>query len=71
MKRKTNPPTTRAVPDGTAIGTGPLAGNIFANTNGGTIVEVNLATLAQTPIASGGSRGDFVTLDPNGTLMVT
>ncbi len=59
-------------PDGIALGTGPVAGNLFVNTNGGTVVEVNLATAAQTIIASGGSRGDFVTVDPNnGTLLVT
>jgi Big-like domain-containing protein len=59
-------------PDGVALGTGPVAGNLFVNTNGGTIVEVNLATAAQALIASGGSRGDFVTVDPNnGTLLVT
>jgi DNA-binding beta-propeller fold protein YncE len=58
--------------DGTALGFGPLAGNIFANLNNGTVVEVNLATLAKTVIASSGSRGDFVTVDPNdGTLLVT
>ena len=58
--------------DGIAVGKGPVAGNLFVNTNGGTIVEVNLATKAQTLIASGGSRGDFVTVDPNnGTLLLT
>jgi hypothetical protein len=59
-------------PDGIALGTGPVAGNLFVNTNGGTVVEVNLATAARTIIASGGSRGDFVTVDPNnGTLLLT
>ena len=63
--------------DGTASGYGKLAGNLFVNTNGGTVVEVNLATDAQgnhpqTLIASGGSRGDFVTVDPtNNTLLLT
>ncbi len=57
--------------DGTALGFGSLAGNIFANTNDGRIVEVNLSNSAQTLIASGGSRGDFVTVDPNGTLLIT
>ncbi len=60
------------VPDGIALGKGPVAGNVFVNTNGGTVVEVNLVTAAQTIIASGGSRGDFVTVDPrDGTLLVT
>jgi hypothetical protein len=59
-------------PDGIALGTGPVAGNLFVNTNGGTVVEVKLATAAQTVIASGGSRGDFVTVDQNnGTLLLT
>ncbi len=58
--------------DGTAAGSRNLAGNVFVNTNSGTVVEVNLATDAQTLIASGGSRGDFVTADPsNGTLLLT
>ena len=58
--------------DGTALGTGALTGDIFANTNGGTVYEVNLATKAQTLIADGGSRGDFVTVDTNNdTLLLT
>lgn len=59
-------------PDGIALGAGSLAGNLFVNTNAGTLVEVNLATTTQSVIASGGSRGDFVTVDPNnGTLLVS
>ena len=58
--------------DGTASGYGILTGNIFANTNGGTVVEINLTTMAQTQIATGGSRGDFLTVDPsNSTLLLT
>ena len=58
--------------DGAAIGLGPLLGNIYANTNGGTFVQINLLTKVQTVIGNGGSRGDFVTLDPNnGTLLLT
>jgi RHS repeat-associated protein len=58
--------------DGTALGVGTLAGNIFANTNDGRVIEINLTTKAMTLIASGGSRGDFVTVDPNdGTLLLT
>ncbi len=57
--------------DGIAVGQGILAGNLFVNTNGGTLVEVNTASLAQTVIADSGSRGDFVTADPNGTLLLT
>ncbi len=58
--------------DGAALGTGVLAGNLVINTNGGTVVELNLATGLQTLLASGGSRGDFVTVDPaNGSLLLT
>jgi hypothetical protein len=59
-------------PDGTAVGqSGNIAGDIFVNTNGGTVVEIDPTTLMQTVIATGGSRGDFVTVDPNGTLLLT
>jgi hypothetical protein len=58
--------------DGSALGADRLAGNIYVNTNAGTVVEVNLATGQQTLIATGGSRGDFVTIDPtNNTLLLT
>jgi sugar lactone lactonase YvrE len=59
-------------PDGLALGTGAFAGLVFANTNDGHVVEVNLNTLVQTTIAEGGSRGDFVTVDPlSDTLLLT
>lgn len=57
--------------DGTALGFGTLAGNIFVNTNFGQVVEVSLATSVQTVIVDSGSRGDFVTPDPNGSLLFT
>jgi hypothetical protein len=59
--------------DGTAVGTGSFSGFIFANTNSGTLFEVTLgSTPVQTLIASGGSRGDFVTVDPlTNTLLIT
>jgi hypothetical protein len=58
--------------DGIALGAGPLSGKIFGNTNFGELWEVDLTTTNQTLIASGGSRGDFVTVDPsNGTLLLT
>jgi len=58
--------------DGTVLGSGSLAGYLFANTNGGSLVEINLSTLAQTVIFSGGTRGDFVSVDTsNGSLLVT
>ncbi len=59
-------------PDGIAVGTGSLAGNLFINTNDGEIIDLNLATLSQTVIATGGSRGDLLYVDPtNDTLLVT
>ena len=59
-------------PDGTALGTGTLAGEIFVNTNDGHLLEYNLmGTPTATIIGEGGSRGDFVTVDPNGTLLLT
>jgi streptogramin lyase len=58
--------------DGAAIGvSGTIAGKLFVNTNFGTVVEVDTTTDLQTVIATGGSRGDFVTVDPNGTLLLT
>ncbi len=57
---------------GIVQGTGQLAGNLFVNTNQGTVLQVNLTTREQTLIASGGSRGDLMTLDPNdGSALVT
>ena len=57
--------------DGVALGTGTLAGNLYVNTNYGELIQVNLATNAQTVIGTGGSRGDFVTVDPpNGSLLL-
>ncbi len=59
--------------DGVALGAGTLSGELFANTNFGEVVEIDLADPShKTVIASGGSRGDFVTVDPNnGTLLIT
>jgi DNA-binding beta-propeller fold protein YncE len=58
-------------PDGTALGFGTLAGNIFINFNDGTLWEQNLSTHALTELVTGGTRGDFVTPDPNGSLLFT
>jgi hypothetical protein len=59
-------------PDGAAIGlSGTIAGLLFVNTNDGHLIEIDPNTLVQTVIFSGGSRGDFVTVDPNGTLLIT
>lgn len=58
--------------DGAAAGTGFFTGELFVNTNFGQLVEVNEATSAQTLIGTGGSRGDFVTVDTtNNTLLIT
>jgi len=60
------------VVDGVALGAGTLSGKLFVNTNSGVLVEVDLATNAKTVIANGGSRGDFLTVDPtNDTLLGT
>jgi hypothetical protein len=59
-------------PDSIVLGTGSLLGDLFVNTNDGRVVELNLATLAQTDIASGGTRGDLVYVDPHdGSLLGT
>ena len=59
-------------PDGIAVGTGMLSGNLFINTNDGEIIDFNLGTLSQTVIATGGSRGDLLYVDPaSSTLLVT
>ncbi len=58
-------------PDGIAIGTGDLAGKLFVNTTSGTIHSVDVTTNARALIASGGSRGDFVSVAPDGTLLLT
>jgi hypothetical protein len=58
--------------DGTGLGFGTLAGKLFANTNTGNVVEIDLASNTQTLIATGGSRGDFAKADPyNGSLLLT
>jgi sugar lactone lactonase YvrE len=59
-------------PDGAAVGAGLFAGELFVNTNSGQLFEINLATHAQTLIGTGGTRGDFVTVDTtNDTLLLT
>ncbi len=58
--------------DGTAVGTGALSGYIFGNTNDGNVYQVDLFSGAETLIASGGSRGDFVGVDTNnGSLLIS
>lgn len=50
--------------DGLALGSGSLQGNIFVNTNTGNLWEINLTTQLLTLIGTGGSRGDYLTIDP-------
>jgi hypothetical protein len=55
--------------DGTAIGIGSLTGYIYGNTNDGHVYEFGLP-LGPEPgvlrlIAEGGSRGDFIAIDPD------
>lgn len=58
--------------DGTELGAGTLAGKIFANTNFGELWEIDIANPAvKVLLVAGGSRGDFVTADPNGSLLFT
>jgi hypothetical protein len=59
-------------PDGIAVGAGALVGSLVVNTNGGTLILISRSTRTEVVIASGGTRGDFVTVDPtNGTLLVS
>jgi len=68
-------------PDGMGVITGgnSLNGDIVVNTNGGNIylIDPSKCTIANpgscTPvlIASGGTRGDYTSPDPNGSLLVT
>ncbi|MEA2587090.1 MAG: trimeric autotransporter adhesin [Actinomycetota bacterium] len=63
-------------PDGIAIaqGTAPggVANNVFVNDNNGTIVRIDTNNKnAVSVVASGGSRGDFATVGPDGCFYVT
>jgi hypothetical protein len=54
------------------VGAGLFAGELFVNTNAGQLFEINQMTLTQTLLATGGSRGDFVTVDTNNdSLLIT
>jgi hypothetical protein len=59
-------------PDGTGvIAGGALAGDINVNDNDGTVGLIDPSTGTETIIASGGTRGDFVSPDlTNGTLFL-
>ena len=64
-------------PDGIAVGVTPgstQASALFVNTNSGTIVELsNLSapSVDQTTVFSGGSRGDFLAVGPDGCVYAT
>lgn len=60
-------------PDGTAdIAGGPYANQLIVNNNDGSVGLLNTADNIETIIASGGTRGDFVTPDSsNGTLFLS
>ena len=55
---------------GTAAPTG-VAGDLFVNSNDGTITRVDLPDGATSVVASGGTRGDFVAVGPDGFLYAT
>jgi hypothetical protein len=60
-------------PDGTGvISGGRFSGDIVVNNNDGTVGLLDVSTGTETIIASGGSRGDFVSPDTtNGTLFLS
>ena len=57
---------------GVLAGTCAQAGDIVVNNNDGTVGLIDPSSPGETTIASGGSRGDFASLDTNnGTLLLT
>ena len=61
--------------DGLALGSGALSGKIYGNTNDGKLWEISLSNPINNPndnklIASGGSRGDLIRVDPNGNSLL-
>ena len=53
-------------------GTCKFAGQIVVNNNDGTVGLINPSSTGETIIASGGTRGDYASLDPtNGTLFLS
>jgi hypothetical protein len=65
--------TTLATVPGGIDGIAVAADNSFlvVNRNDGTITKVDLSSATQTNIVTGGSRGDFVTVGPDGCLYAT
>ena len=66
-----NPGTPIANPDGIVLGSGSLAGKLVVNTNLGKVYQIDTLTGAAVLLASGGSRGDFVSADPGGSELLT
>jgi len=66
-------PSAYATADGISLGNGDLRNELFINTNEGSIVEVPITSPStHTVIASGGTRGDFATVDSNnGTFLLS
>ncbi len=59
-------------PDGVGVITsGALTGKLIVNFNDGTLHMLDPTAMTNTVIANGGSRGDYVGFDPNGTLFVS
>jgi len=57
--------------EGIALGDGTLTGQIIANCATGRVYELDLYSGRASLIASGGSRGDLVAADPDGTYLLT
>lgn len=71
-KAKTLVASGLSLADGISLGYGSIANKLFVNCGTGKVYQIDLANnSAVTLIASGGSRGDFVVPDPNGTLLLT
>ena len=57
--------------DGVAFGEGSLDGKLYVNCNDGTLFEIDLATQVATALFTDGTRGDFVEVAEDGSLLVT
>jgi sugar lactone lactonase YvrE len=67
------PVTTVPGADGLAVvaGAGGAAAAVFVNGTDGRITRVDLSNLSQSPVMSGGSRGDFMGAGADGALYAT
>ncbi len=57
--------------DGISLGAAGLSGSLIINTNCGQVFQMDTQTKALTLIGTGGSRGDFTAVAPNGTVLLT